>query len=74
MAKKSNEDLTRVHIWLKTDDVAKLHQYFDDTLGFSNAVRTMVSQYIRRLEAKAGEKAKSIQINPSDMEFLNHGE
>lgn len=57
---REDEDKTRVHLFLYTKDVQRLHELFDNSIGFSGAVRIMVSQYLSRIDNAESAVAKPI--------------
>lgn len=70
MRARGPEDLQRVHVWLAKSDVDRLHRYFGDNLGFSRAVRQIITSYLNNLEARAQEKAgqaPGLSLEPSEV-------
>lgn len=52
MPKKEAEDVSRVHLWLYTADWEKMKTLFEPTIGPSKAIREIVRNFLRTLEAK----------------------
>lgn len=65
---KNDEELERTHIWLFKDDVAWVHQMFDQNLGYSAAIRMMVRKFRRHIEAKAAANAAPLSVDPTELQ------
>lgn len=57
---KADRQLQRTHVHLYKSDVDRIHELFGNNVGYSTAIRTMVSQYISRIDAEQTKKSKSI--------------
>lgn len=58
--RKESEPTLRVHLLLYESDVEWLHAIFGRNIGVSPAVRQMVRDYRRRIEAKEAQLNESI--------------
>ena len=61
------DDRHRVHIWLDKEDIRELHLLFDDSPGFSEAIRIIIKRVLRDIRAKRASNAQSI---PAAVDFL----
>ena len=71
MPRSSNpaEELTRVHVWILKDDKEAIDTMFGNSIGFSKAIRTIVHQYVRQIQAKAATQAKTVHVTAGDIEL-----
>ena len=61
MAKnREGEPTRRVHVHLFEKDVEDIHDIFGNNVGFSKAIREIVSNYMRIVRAKSSERAKPL--------------
>ena len=54
------ESLQRVHITLYESDVTKINALFGDSIGLSKAVRSMVRNYLKKLDQKVTEAQEAL--------------
>lgn len=78
MPKRATGELQRVHIQLYSQDVVRLHQIFDHTVGFSAGIREIVKKFCNQLEANVQQTAKPKPqrslLDVSDDEFARLGD
>lgn len=61
------EDLFRAHLYLDRDDMQWFKDMFEGKIGLSKAIRTIMRDYRKRIEAQAGASAKRI-VMPADLQ------
>lgn len=59
------EDLTRVHLYLDKDDTEWYKLMFGENVGLSKAIRAVLRDYRKKIEAQAGQKAKRVEMPQS---------
>ena len=52
MPKKESEEVIRVHLWLYKSDWEKMKTIYEPTIGPSKAIREIVRNFLRTIEAK----------------------
>ena len=62
MARRKGEPKQRVHIWLRERDIERIHELFDQNVGFSGAIQQMVSQCLAAIDAAVEAQASSPQV------------
>lgn len=50
MPRRKTNKLTRVHLWLDTDDVTYIRDAFRNTIGMSEAFRQIIHEAVRQLK------------------------
>lgn len=65
---KSMENGVRIHIWLEQSDWDFIKDKWDDNVGASAAVRSILHNFIEKLKARANERAES--IGSADEQFI----
>lgn len=64
---REGEELKRIHLWLYTRDIDRLHALYGSTVGISKAVRLMVRKFLDNLEAKAAAIAEPVKGEEQDV-------
>lgn len=67
MPKRTNNDMTRVHIWLPIRHKEKIDELWGESLGFSKAVQQIIKAYLDGLDARVGAQAKAIGVDPHSL-------
>jgi predicted CopG family antitoxin len=62
MARKSTEDLIRVHIWVRKDDYEALQTMYTETVGISKIVRTLIQSHVKQVLARTTQKAPKMTL------------
>lgn len=53
MPRREKEPISRHHFWIYQRDYTRLKEFFENSIGMSNAVRQILRNYLNRMESKA---------------------
>lgn len=62
MPKTESEKLVRVHIHIYESDHHLLHTLFDDNMGYSKAIRSLIHKALLTIKERADAKSRSVPI------------
>ena len=71
---KVDDEYTRVHVLLRTEDYEKIKQIYGKSIGFSAAIRKMVQGSVMNLEARANKRAKPLALDVTHLLELDEGQ
>lgn len=66
---RGTEDMHRRHVWIADDDWDWLGELYRKNIGISGAIRLMIKDYRKRIEAKAAAQARG--LSPRDIPELD---
>lgn len=63
MSRRETEAVSRHHVWLFDDDWQWLLDYYQSKMGVSRAIRVIIRNYRRNLEARAAAEAVTEDVS-----------
>lgn len=68
MARKTTEDLKRIHLWLHAEDIDFLTMAYRDTIGVSKAIRVLVHAHVKAVRNKQDLQTKQSTIDIGEID------
>lgn len=68
MARKSTEDLVRIHVWIRRDDHEAIQAMYSTTVGVSKMIRTLIAAHVKEVRSRTSQKSPKPKIEDIDFE------
>lgn len=67
MARKSTEDLIRIHVWIRRDDHEAIQTMYSETVGVSKIIRTLIAAHVKEVLSRTSQKNPKPKIEDIEL-------